>query len=67
MISSHEHDGVLSSNIEYLENTKGAVQVAFCTYCGIPNSVICEHQINTWKGKEGSRKLTCDLCGSDGT
>ena len=53
--------------VEHLENEKGSIEIYFCGNCGEATRVICEHKKNTWKGEEGGRKLTCDLCGSDGT
>lgn len=63
----HSYDKPVISSIEYLENEKGAVEISFCMGCGEVLRVICEHKKNTWKGPEGGRKLTCDLCGADGT
>lgn len=66
-VKPHFHDGKLVSNIEYLVNKKGSVQVAFCETCGEVTSIRCEHKKNTWLGEEGNQKLICDLCGKDGT
>lgn len=60
-----EAEGYFVSNVHYLDNDKGSVQVEFCSECGYVVSCICEHEMNTWN-EEGT-KLTCNLCGADGT
>lgn len=54
-----------SYKVEYLSNEKGTIEILFCKVCGYSPTAMCEHTKNSWN-EEGT-KLTCDLCGADGT
>lgn len=76
------HENGSPERIEYVSNENGSMQVHFCMRCHRVVAAQCEHDKNTWhdaKGDpipkeeilgEGGRRavrLTCDLCGADGT
>lgn len=65
-----EHDahirknGYGSASITYLWDHRGSVLLEICDDCFCVTA-FCEHEKNSWD-KDGI-KLTCDLCGLDGT
>lgn len=71
MSYSSKHDdhvangpGHISYDVSYLSSGLGRLMIKECDQCGylIP---LCQHEKNTWN--EAGTRLTCDLCGEDGT
>lgn len=57
--------GELFLKVVLLSNTESTGFVRVCNECKLILGFVCDHNKNTWN--EDGTKLTCDLCGQDGT
>lgn len=53
------------ARVEFGDGKAGLLLIEMCTTCGHVTTAACQHETNTWN--DAGTKLTCDLCGADGT
>lgn len=61
----HDNHDYTWFNVVTVSNDNGSVELEICDFCGYIARTTCDHIKNSWN-EEGTR-LTCDLCGADGT